>query len=207
MIIRRLLCFSLMFVAFTSFAMAQSRNELGLLLGGTLVPNQTINSAVANPASITFNKGLTYQATFAHRLYDAHLAALYFELPFLATPNADIHSDNPLVPTALASLFITPGLRVKVLPGWPISPWASVGGGYARFDEGSMLQDGSTNTGKKGTNTGAIQFGGGVDVHLIPLISLRGEVRDFYSGHPQFNVTANSHQHNVVVSGGFVVNF
>src|SRR5574337_1686374 len=110
MIIRPLLYFSLMLIAFTSLAVAQSRNELGLLLGGTLVPNQTITSVIANPATVKFTTGLTYQATFAHRLYDAHLAALYFELPFLGTPNADVRSDNPLVPTALASLFITPGL-------------------------------------------------------------------------------------------------
>jgi hypothetical protein len=37
---------------------------------------------------------------------------------------------------------------------------------------------------------------------------LRGEMRDFYSGHPQLNVlTANDRQHNIVVSGGFVVHF
>jgi hypothetical protein len=101
---------------------------------------------------------------------------------------------------------------MKLAPNAPISPWASVGGGYARFAESTTLVTGSLNPFVTGTNKGVLQFGGGVDVKspvnlLLPL-SLRGEVRDFYSGQPRFNtVTTNSGQHNVLVSGGVVLRF
>jgi hypothetical protein len=197
----------LMVVSLSSFSNAQ-KNELGLLLGATVLPDQTITVGSFANNNLKFSKGLTYQATYARRLVDAKVAGLYFELPFMATPNADISSGNPNPPTALASLFITPGVRLKLLPGSGISPWASIGGGYGRFDEGSTLVSGAANPGAKGTNTGVLQYGGGVDVRVFRLIGLRGEVRDFYSGHPQLNVlTANDRQHNIVVSGGLVVHF
>ena len=190
----------------TSFA--QSKNELGFLLGATLVPDQTITTGAVVNNNIKFSKGTTYQATYARQLFNAGIAGLYFELPFLATPNSDLTSSNPSPPTALASLFVTPGLRIKLLPGGGISPWASIGGGYGRFDEGSKLQNGSTNPGPKGTNTGVLQFGGGIDFNILSVLGLRGEVRDFYSGTPRLNViTQNSRQHNIVVSGGFVLHF
>jgi hypothetical protein len=37
---------------------------------------------------------------------------------------------------------------------------------------------------------------------------LRGEVRDFYTGQPRLNIVrSESGQHNVIVSGGFVLRF
>ncbi|HZQ67449.1 MAG TPA: hypothetical protein VFA68_02925 [Terriglobales bacterium] len=189
-------------------ASAESKNELGLLIGATVVPDQTINSSTVLNGKLKFSKGVTYQATYARRLLNAGIAGVDFELPFLGTPNADISSNDLNTPTALASLFITPALRVKLFPNAGISPWVSVGGGYGRFDEGSKLQSGAANFGPKGTNTGVFEYGGGIDIHVISLLSLRGEVRDFYSGRPQFNVlTQNDRQHNIVVSGGFVVHF
>jgi hypothetical protein len=189
-------------------AVAESKNELGLLIGATVVPDQNVTSTSILNGNIKFSKGVTYQATYARSLFNAGLAGLYFELPFVATPNADVRSNDLNIPTALASLFITPALRVKLFPGAGLSPWVTVGGGYGRFDEGSRLQNGTNNFGSKGTNTGVFQYGGGIDFRLISLISLRGEVRDFYSGRPQFNViTQNNRQHNIVASGGFVVHF
>jgi hypothetical protein len=101
---------------------------------------------------------------------------------------------------------------VTVKPGSAISPWGSVGGGYARFDESTTLVNGAPNTVKTGTNKGALQYGGGVDFKtpykiLFPLV-LRAEVRDFYSGQPRLNlVRPGGGQHNVLVSGGIVLRF
>jgi len=71
-----------------------------------------------------------------------------------------------------------------------------MGGGLAHFSNGS-----NTN----GTNTtGALQLAGGVDVRTpIEFIGLRGEVREFYTGTPNFSTT----QHNVFVGGGIVLKF
>jgi|SRR5581483_329376 len=198
----------LVLISTATLAAAQSKNELGLLLGATLVPDQNLQPNIFSASNIKFSKGTTYQATYARRLFGAGIAGLQFEIPFLGVPNADIRSSNPLVPTALASLFVTPALRLKLLPDAGISPWVSLGGGLARFDEGTKLQDGSSNPGSHGTNKGVIEYGGGIDIKLIRYLGVRGEVRDFYSGRPQLNaLTSTDRQHNIVVSGGFVLFF
>jgi hypothetical protein len=185
-------------------------NELGLLLGAAVTPELALSAPPG--ARIDFAAGLTFQATYARRLFAVPLAQLSLEFPLLAAPSVDTRSTNVDVPSEYASLFITPGLRVKFAPASPLSPWFSVGGGYARFDEAKQRQDNSPNPGRIGRNTGALQFGGGMDIRtpvsiLLP-ISLRLEVRDIYSGKPTYNTdTGGSLQHNLVFSGGFVVHF
>jgi hypothetical protein len=176
------------------------KNEVGLLLGITLSNTQTTQPL---SASLDIKHGLTYQATYAGRLLDAQLAAFELEVPFVATPSIDVRGPIPIAPSNYAYLF-TPGLRVRALPHAATSPFASIGGGYGRFRESDTAISGSPNVGQKGTNRGAWQFGGGVDVKfdsiIVPL-SLRGEIRDFYSEHPNFNVgLEDEKQHNVVVS-------
>lgn len=191
-------------------ATAQDRNnEVGLLLGAAVTPSLTIGPG---PAGIEFGKGLTFQATYARHLLSRAGAQLSFEVPLLAAPSIKTRSVGISVPSEYASLFITPGLRLKFLPQAPLSPWVSAGGGYARFHEAAEVQDGAPNVGRVGRNTGAVQFGGGLDIRtpvtiLFP-ISLRLEVRDVFSGKPTYNaITGGSLQHNVVLSGGFVVHF
>jgi hypothetical protein len=184
------------------------KNEVGLLLGVTLPNTQTTEPL---SPSLDIKRGLTYQATYARRLLDAQLAVLELEVPFVATPSIDVRGPIPIAPSKYAYLFLTPGLRVRALPHAVISPFASIGGGYGRFRESDTAISGSPNVGRKGTNRGAWQFGGGADLKFISIIvplSLRGEIRDFYSGHPNFNVgLRDEKQHNVVVSGGIVLHF
>lgn len=183
------------------------KNEVGFLLGGTVTPARSLAGQ-----RLSIGTGLTFQATYARKLIAGQAAALYFELPFTALPLQDITASNGAVPANYASLFITPGLRIKLAPDAALSPWFSVGGGYARFDESADRIDGTPNTSPTGTNRGAIQFGGGIDIRtpikiLFP-IGLRAEVRDFYSGSPNYNVSTDTgFQHNVVFSGGLVVHF
>src|SRR5438045_61371 len=155
MTLRRLVAAVLLILVSTAtLAAAQSKNELGLLLGATLVPDHNLQPNIFSATNIKFTKGTSYQATYARKLIGAGIAGLQFEIPFIGVPNSDIRSTNPQVPTALASLFITPALRLKLLPDAGISPWVSLGGGLARFDEGRTLQDGSPNPGARGTNKG-----------------------------------------------------
>jgi hypothetical protein len=84
----------------------------------------------------------------------------------------------------------------------------SARGGVGHFTESSTLEFGGTNPGKTGTTTGGFQIGVGLDVNLLPIVSLRGEIRDFYSGIPQLNVdTGKSRQHNYFVGGGVGLHF
>jgi hypothetical protein len=51
-------------------------------------------------------------------------------------------------------------------------------------------------------------MGVGLDVKILKTLSLRGQLRDFYSGVPQLNIdTGKSRQHNLFVGGGVVWHF
>jgi hypothetical protein len=195
-------------LTFIAHAQDGGKNEIGFLLGGTVTP--ALGTA-GQGSRLEIGSGITFQATYARKLIDANAVGVFFEVPFLATPLQNVNTSNGLSPANYASLFITPGVRLKLAPDAAFSPWFSIGGGYARFDESALRLDGAPNT-TRGTNRGAIQFGGGVDIRtpfriLFP-IDLRAEVRDFYSDKPNYNGVANSgFQHNLVFSGGFVVHF
>ena len=177
--------------------------ELGLSIGA--LKSGDLNTSLG---SIKAGTSFAYEVNFAARLYNVHLAALYVEVPFAGTPKTGLTSSNPLSPSDYSSFFLTPGLKLKVLPGAPVSPYAFAGAGYARFHEGSTLANGSPNTSASGTGRGAFDFGGGVDWKVFPFVSLRGEVRDFYSGTPKFNINLlTDKQQNVLVSAGVVLRF
>jgi hypothetical protein len=176
------------------------KNEVGLLLGGSIVPTSASN--------LSINSGLAYQATFARR-FTNNGTGFGFEVPFVALPSQSVQSNSIFVPRNYASIFLTPGFRVTFASHAAISPWASVGGGYARFAESTTLVTGAPNTFTKGTNKGALQFGGGVDFRTpIKFLALRAEIRDFFTGEPRLNFPRpGSGQHNVITSGGFVLRF
>jgi hypothetical protein len=186
-------------------AMAQ-RQEVGLLLGGVSASDHEISSPPGG--SVQISTGLTYYANYAVRLADLKVASVHFEVPFAATPSIDISSRTVTVPRNYAALFITPGLRVKFLPSAHLSPYFALGGGYGRFDESNFRVDNQPNTGRRGTNSGVFDFGGGIDVRVLSWLSLRGEVRDFYTDKPNFNESVSrSRQHNVLSAGGIVLRF
>lgn len=187
-------------------AEAQGRNEIGLLLGARVASDPGVSP------SLEIGNSLAYQATYAHWFAHAEGAVVALEIPFVALPSQDVKSSALAAPRNFAAIYVTPGIRVKLAPSRAVAPWASVGGGYARFAESTTLVTGSPNPFVTGTNKGALQFGGGIDlrspVNLLLPVSFRGEVRDFYSGQPRLNVISTaSGQHNVLVSGGLVLKF
>jgi hypothetical protein len=99
---------------------------------------------------------------------------------------------------------------VKFHPSGTFSPWLSFGGGYARFLEKTPI---AATSFKPGTNTGTFVFGGGIDtrtlVHVLKIpIGFRVEVRDFYSGLPNYNLKISGGlQNNVAFTGGLLIRF
>jgi len=148
-----------------------------------------------------------YEGTGAIRLANFRVASLHLEVPVSGIPSA--HVDFPGTPPSnalkISSVFVTPSLRVKFAPGFPVSPWASIGGGWAHYHLAGPSE-----------NKGALQFGGGVDIKTgIPLLGFRAEVRDFVTGQPDFGIlsiqTVGSQslgrRHNVLAGGGIVLRF
>jgi hypothetical protein len=152
-----------------------------------------------------------YSVDYARRLSSGN-TALRLEFPFAAAPSQKVESAQLNTITSLATLFVTPSLRGRLVSHAPASPWLSSGFGYGLHEGSRVLQNGVINR-EIHRNVATAQVGGGIDVRtrlrLLFPIGLRGEVRDFYTlGKPSFGVPVQrSEQHNVVVSGGLVIHF
>src|SRR5207249_2817550 len=106
----------------------------------------------------------------------------------------------------VATVYVTPGVRVKFASDSAVSPYLAVGGGWAWYEQSLFRVDGGSNQAPRERYRGALDFGGGVDVKFWRWVGLRGEIRDFYTGSPAYNLpTFTGGQHNVVAGGGFVL--
>jgi hypothetical protein len=206
---RVLLGIAFLLLAFTVAAVAQpnSRNELGLTLGVEILPDRE----TASGSTLKLSNGVAFGANFAHRLR-GEKTALYLEFPLIATPSHDVLPVQAGSIGSLATLYVTPSLRVQSSRNNVVSPWFSGGFGYGWFEGSKNFPSGTTNP-NRNVNTATVQFGVGADVRtpvriLFP-ISLRGEVRDFYAVNgPNHGPVLNSGgQHNITAAGGFVVHF
>jgi len=181
-------------------AYADSKYDAGLLLGST--------QATDEGAALQFKRATTYQATFHVRLWAAGSTTVGVEMPFIASPAFSVDSQVGTLPKEYASLYLTPGLRVTFWDGRSLSVFVAGGAGYARYSESKTRLDGSANPRQRDTNTGAVQYGGGVDVTALSWLGFRGEVRDVFTGARNFSIpTPAPRVHNVVVSAGLVIRF
>jgi hypothetical protein len=194
-----------LFAAGTPRAKAEG-NEVGLVIGSTLTPGQNLSAGGA----ITFNSSLALGAEYDRKVAGDRLA-VYGGVDFLASPFDVKLGRRPANSIRqYAYLFLTPHVKVKFNARGSIAPWLSFGAGYAGFTE-------TPNPGvsgfRPGTHTNTLQFGGGVDtrpaIRLLGIpIGARFEVRDFYSGTPNYNqALTSSRQHNVTVTGGLLLRF
>ena len=181
-------------------AAAQSRVDVGLLLGSTRASDEG--------AALQFDRATTYQATFAWRVWQNDALRVAIEVPFLASPKFEVATPGRSLPKEYASLYLTPGVRVVAYPDRAVSVFGAVGAGYARYSESKLRADGSPNPGQRDTNTDAIQFGAGIDIAALRRLGFRFEVRDLFTGARVFSLaTPGARVHNVVGSGGLVLRF
>jgi hypothetical protein len=208
------------FVVLSIPTAAQEKNDVGLNIGATLTPSQSLvpGASLIGPSgnvlrnrSLNFDSSLALGAEYDHRIVSGNRAAFYAGIDFLASPNdVQLSQLTQNAPKSYAYIFLTPHFRVKLNPRGALSPWLEFGGGYARFL--SSVPPAAT-TFERGRNTGTFEFGGGVDTHgvfhvfKIP-IGFRLEVRDFYSGLPNYNVKVTGNlQNNVAFSAGLLIRF
>ena len=190
----------LLLSAWSTPAVAQTRVDIGLLLGST--------SASDEGFFLQFARATTYQATFAWRVWQNDAVGVSIEVPFIASPAFDVTTAGRSLPKEYASLYLTPGVRVTLLPRGVVSVFGAAGAGYARYSESKLRVDDSANPAQRDTNTDAIQFGGGLDVRAFRWLGFRAEVRDVFTGARKFSIaTPGARVHNVVGSGGLVLRF
>lgn len=182
------------------------RHEVAFTSGGLKIGERGFD--LPQPGFIRFGTGFTYEINYAGRLLDARLAALYFEIPLAGTPRTNVKTTNALSPNSYSSIFFTPGLKLKLLPGRKYSPFATMGFGVSHFKESDETVDNQPNPNRNSETNGVFAFGFGLDVKVVSILSIRGEVRDFYADLPPLNVRALSErQHNALISAGIVLRF
>jgi len=201
----KLLSVLALILASATVASAQ-KHEVAFTSGGLKIGERGFD--LPNPGRLKFGTGFTYEINYARRFFDGKIAALYFEFPVAGTPRTKVDSTNALSPRSYSSLFFAPGIKLKLLPGGKYSPYALMGIGVARFNESNTRINNQPNTDQSSKADFVFDFGAGLDVHVFSILSIRGEVRDFYTELPPLNVRAlRDRQHNALISAGFVLNF
>jgi hypothetical protein len=194
----------LLFAALAAVCFAQEdsahKNELALGLGGLPALSRS------DTPRLDTGSGVAFQVNYGRRFFKGRKVALYGEINALANPLRDVSSSIPTATHDFASLYITPGIRVKFLPTPRISPYALVGGGYADYEQSTTRINGQPNSASRELARGVFDFGAGVEVRVWRFVALRGEARDFYSGSPAYSIaTVSGGQHNVVATGALVL--
>ncbi|MBM3465876.1 MAG: hypothetical protein FJX76_27620 [Armatimonadetes bacterium] len=109
-------------IVFAGMAVAQ-QHEIGLTLGRLLAGDRT-----RPQVSLNLGAGTALQANYGYRLAGGERAALYGEVHLLANPLRDIRSLTGSVTRDVATLYVTPGIRVKFAPRAKVSPYVLAGG-------------------------------------------------------------------------------
>lgn len=183
------------------------KNELTGIIGRTIISDQGIKGTNFNPF-IHSGKGLSFEVNYARKLMVTQIFSVSGEVPAVFNLDEDLNAGANVVPVDYSAIFVAPSGRLNLFPTTAVSPWISFGGGFAHFGENKNLVFGGINPGKSKT-TGVLQGGIGLDVRFWHRFSLRGEVRDFWSGAPDFPLaaTGKSRQHNYFVGGGVIWHF
>jgi hypothetical protein len=188
-------------------AVAQDeKNEIGGVIGRTFISDQGITGGVYPNTNIAFGKGLSFEGEYARHFLTTELFSVSAEALIMYNHDVKINGGAygfSVVPLNYKELFGTPAVRFNLFPTTAVSPWASVGVGFGHISQNSMLDYGGVNPGKS-TTSATVEGGFGLDVKVWKTLSIRGEVRDFWSGEPDFPLapTGKSRQHNYLVGGG-----
>jgi len=188
-------------------AVAQDeKNEVGGMIGRIFISDQGIQDASYFDPTIHSGKGLTVEGEYARRFFVTPIYSLSGEVVLAYNPDEDLNAGdygNAVVPSDYKQLFVTPAVRVNLFPTTAVSPWVSFGGGFAHFSEGKTLVYGGANPGGS-KSSGVLEGGVGLDVKVWKKLSVRLDVRDFWSGEPDFPLapTGKTRQHNYFVGGG-----
>ena len=184
------------------------KNELTGMIGRTFISDQGIQGATYFNPFVRSGKGLTFEVNYARVLFSTPIYALSGEVPAVFNLDEKLNSGSNVVPSSYKQIFITPSVRLNLFPATAVSPWVSFGGGFGHFSENDTLLYGGPNPGGSATS-GVIQGGLGLDVRVWHRFSIRGQVRDFWSGTPSLPLadTGKTRQNNYFVGGGAIYHF
>lgn len=158
------------------------------------------------PFNTSTSTQVAFEGSYFRQLFNLHVASVGVELPLVGVPTRDVSTNRtpigfPPFIVSQWSLFFTPSAQIRFLPSSRLSPFFSVGGGWAHHDNGPSS-----------VTRGALQFGGGADFKTpLPHFALRLEVRDFWAKGFAESVSVDrvspERLHNVFAGVGIVFKF
>lgn len=190
-------------------AAQDEKNEVSGVLGRTFLSAQPFSCSGCSDPNIRFGRGLTMEGSYARRFMVLPIYSVSAEVPVLYNLDEDLHGGGTSpVPKDYSALFVAPSVRVNLFPTTAVSLWGSFGGGFGRISQNGATVYGAPNLGK-GTTSGVLQFGFGLDVRVMRRLFVRGEARDYWAGEPDFPQapTGKSRQSNYFVGGGVMWRF
>jgi len=168
------------------------KNDLGVTFGGYFTADNPLSAGTA----------FAIEGSYARQFFAVPALQLSVEVPVAASFDSFVPSSLiPVIGNSYTSVFVTPGVRARFAPSFFLSPYVAVGVGLAHFN--NSLTGGASSS----DNSFAVDFGGGLDLKIFPHVSLRAEVRDFYSGSPGLDPLFLQRQNNLVVTGGVGIRF
>jgi hypothetical protein len=185
------LCLALFFIG----ALQAQNSDLGLLAGISGPRGQTTVAEGTSTVSgsVTPSLQVNYAWQIRQRAVD-----LYVELPLVipfrvhgsvvAGPGGSMATSN-----SGPDIYFTPGLRLKFSPESRVSFYGAAGFGIASFAGAEMVASHATSVTVGRRNSPALGFGGGLDLRLTRLLSLRGDVRDFVTEAGLGDVNGRNH--------------
>jgi hypothetical protein len=172
-VIRTVLIFSLLCPA----AWAQEKWDSSIMFGGVSTSAAVFAATPTQPAAATSGSvGWTWQWTSAHRFHSSAACHFYWywEVPLVFTFGGEAAG------VKRAASYFTPGVRFKIPAGTRVSFYGALGGGYIIDNEKDTLIDGQLTAVQDPSGVHpAADFGGGVDLRLNHLVSLRVDGRDY----------------------------
>lgn len=193
-------------------AAQEENNEVSGMVGRTFISTQPFSPASCGGCfdpNIRFGKGTVIEASYARRFWVTPIYAIAAEVPVLFNPDEDLHAGgSSLVPRDYSAVFVAPSGRVNLFPTTAVSLWGSLGVGLEHVSQSGTTLYGAPNLGK-GTTSGVLQYGLGLDVRLLSRVFIRVEGRDYWAGEPDFPQapTGKSRLHNYFVGGGVMWRF
>ena len=191
-----------LFICICLTATAQ-KNQFSVDVGVKITPQVGSNGSFNGITKA--DNSLAFEVNYAREITSFSGASVQLEFPYIYALQSNMKSLNLFTASGYKSMFLTPSLKLQIVPKHFLSPWISAGAGAAHFSTTKTAING-TAIGNNSTTKGAFQFGGGVDIK-VRKITLRAEMRDLYTGPPNLVVSGIKIHNNIVAAGGVVFNF
>jgi hypothetical protein len=174
-------------------ALSAQNSDIGLLVGGT-IPN---SQGAINGSTITGSQtgGVSYQISYAWQFHGWHAVDLHLEIPAAGYlgPSSGTVAPGIVTGSVGRAVFLTPGVRFMFHVQRRVSLYAATGFGAAWLNTFTATVAQSVTSTSRTTTHPAGELGGGIDVRLSRLLSLRGETRDFITSGTLAGAVARNH--------------